>query len=365
MAGQNNLITSKYYSGQGAVLVSDRDALGNPLGFTHLGNVSELVISLEITELEHKESTTGARATDLSIVTENIVNVSVTVENVTAETLKFALFGSSTNAPSASVTDLLARAGLSKTSITDHINISGVIVDRSSDADALFNAIADADFITIDGDVYTCKTGGPEVNDFTLKEFGLGASDQDAIDNLIAVIVGQTATLTYEARNSITADTIQLYAVTPGTAGDSLTLTESTTAARITVSGSTFANGGPMTETTDFLINDKGGSIFVVATSNIPDDTNIFIDYTYAAHTRVEAFTAGKVNKWLRFEGLNTARSNKAVIVDVFNFSPKPLNEQALINDELTQLVIEGTAQADLLRPATESQFFREMFDEN
>jgi len=358
---QNNTVAPIYYSGQGVVLLSDVDANGVPQGFRNIGNVSELKLTLETTELEHKESTTGARAIDLTITTENKVTVSVTAESLTGENLRIALFGTTTADTGSSVTDELRRATHGMTSITDHINISSVSVDRVADGSFVFASVIATDALVIDTDTYTAVASGA---DRSAKEFNIGADDEATIDDLITTIQAQTATLTYEAKNlSTDTDTLRVYAVTPGTGGNTIATTTPDTT--ITPGGATMANGGAATVTTDYLVNAEAGSILIVSGGGIPNATNIHIDYTYAAHTIVQAFSAGKTNQWLRFEGLNTARSNKSVVVDIFNFSPKPLNEQSLIGDDIAQIVMEGTAQADTNRPAGESQFFREFIDES
>jgi hypothetical protein len=50
-----------YYSGQGVVLLAERDAQGKPTGFVPVGNVSDLKITVSTSVLEHKESHTGQR----------------------------------------------------------------------------------------------------------------------------------------------------------------------------------------------------------------------------------------------------------------------------------------------------------------
>jgi hypothetical protein len=357
---QNNTVESRYYSGQGVVLVSTRRADGTPNGFRNVGNVSALTISMETTSLEHKESSTGSRTTDLRLITENKATVTINMENFEAANLDIGLFGTTTQLVSAAVTDELTRATPGRTSITNGISISNVTVDRTADANATFTSVVDADTITIDGDVYTAEgtTGADAAN----KIFDASGTDAATVLSLVAVINAQTATLTYEARqNATTPARIDFYAITPGTAGNSLTLTESTVGARIVVSGATFANGGAATVTTDYVVNSEAGSIFLPATSAIPADTNIHIDYTHATLDRTDAFVAGQPEIWVRFEGLNTAKSNETVVVDIFKFTPDPLSEQQLIGDEVGAIEITGSALADTDRPAGTSQFFRQM----
>lgn len=358
---QNNTVESRYYSGQGVVLVSTRRADGTPNGFRNVGNVSSLVIAMETTVLEHKESSTGSRTTDLRLITENKATVTMNIENFEAANLEIGLFGTTTTLVAAGVTDELTRATPGRTSITNGISISAVTVDRTAEADIDFASAADSDTVTIDGDVYTVETttGADAAN----KIFDGSGDDEATANSLIAVIAAQTAILTYEARVDPAGDVskVQLYAITPGTAGNALTLTESTTSARITVSGAVFTLGAAATVTTDFVVNAEAGSIFLPTTSTIPVDTNIHINYTHATLDRTDSFVVGQPEIWVRFEGLNTAKSNETFVVDIFKFTPDPLSEQQLIGDEVGAIELTGSALADTDRPAGTSQFFREM----
>lgn len=358
---QNNTVESRYYSGQGVVLVSTRRADGTPSGFRNVGNVSSLVIAMETTVLEHKESSTGSRTTDLRLITENKATVTMNLENFEASNLEIGLFGTTTQLVSAGVTDELTRATPGRTSITNGISISLVTVDRTADANAIFAAVTTGDTITIDGDAYD---GGTTADATAVPPtFDTSGTDQQAVTSLVAVIAAQTQYLpiTYEARASVTADTVQFYHTVPGVGGNSMTITEDTTASRIVVSGATFANGGAATPTTDFVVNTEAGSIFLPTTSTIPVDTNIHIDYTHATLDRTDSFLTGQPEIWVRFEGLNTAKSNETFVVDIFKFTPDPLAEQQLIGDEVGAIELTGSALADTDRTAGTSQFFREM----
>ncbi len=57
-----------YFSGQGRVYIGARDSNGNPLGLNFVGNVPELKVSLSVETLEHQESTSGQRLTDLQLI---------------------------------------------------------------------------------------------------------------------------------------------------------------------------------------------------------------------------------------------------------------------------------------------------------
>jgi hypothetical protein len=101
-----------YYSGQGAVYISDRDVNGNPGVFRDMGNVAALKVTLETDVLEHKESRTGSRLTDLRLIKERKATVSITMESFNKKNLVMMLYGSSQVDTTASVTNEISPAGL-------------------------------------------------------------------------------------------------------------------------------------------------------------------------------------------------------------------------------------------------------------
>lgn len=259
-----------YYSGQGNVMIADRDANGDPLGFKLMGNICVLTIGAETTAFEHKECITGQRAIDLRIVTEINVTVSLEVESLTADNLALAFFGNQTAVTAGSVTDeavtaVIPAAGETNTIVAlEHIKVSNVVVTDAA-----------------------------------------------------------TGMITY--------------------ADDSVA-----------------ANG-------NYLLDADAGSIaFLDATAQgaasdaISDGDELHVSYDYDAYVLFDALTTAAPEKWLRFEGLNTARSNAPHVVDIFRFRPDPANEWQLINEELANLAITGGALLDATKPTTNSQFFRQ-----
>lgn len=85
-----------YYSGQGSLYVAERDALGNPMGYTALGNVPALELSIETTKFEHKESESGTRAVDVTLVQEKKGTFTMTLESLNLSNLAMAFWGEST-----------------------------------------------------------------------------------------------------------------------------------------------------------------------------------------------------------------------------------------------------------------------------
>lgn len=83
-----------YYSGQGNIYVAEKDVTtGDPTGFTHIGNVPNLEVSIETTKFEHKESMSGSRAVDVTIVQEKKGTFTMTLEDMDLENLALGFWG--------------------------------------------------------------------------------------------------------------------------------------------------------------------------------------------------------------------------------------------------------------------------------
>lgn len=97
-------MSNYYYSGQGSLLAAKRDPLtGQPLGFLPIGNVPSLSLDIEITKFEHKESESGDRALDLTIVQEKKGKFTFSMESVPAENMAVGLYGESATVAGATV----------------------------------------------------------------------------------------------------------------------------------------------------------------------------------------------------------------------------------------------------------------------
>lgn len=101
-----------YFSGQGTVYVADRDSVGAVSLYRDVGNVPALKITLETDTLEHKESRTGNRLTDLRLIRERRAKVTMTLENFSKANLMMLLYGTGVIATGASVTNEIFPTGL-------------------------------------------------------------------------------------------------------------------------------------------------------------------------------------------------------------------------------------------------------------
>ena len=167
-------------------------------------------------------------------------------------------------------------------------------------------------------------------------------------ENLAVAIVGGS---TANAASSVVAENVTAYE------GKTVAL-EHMDVSNVVVNGS----GGTPThvENTDYTVNPEHGSLNIISSANggsITDASTIEVNYDYADYNTVEALTQAAPERWLRFEGLNTAKGNEPVVIDIFRFQADPLNDFPLINDEIAQLTLEGSALLDANRTVG-SQYF-------
>jgi len=123
----------------------------------------------------------------------------------------------------------------------------------------------------------------------------------------------------------------------------------------------TDSTGTPVTlvKGTHYTVDEDFGAItfLSVATLTAP----IKAAYTYGAVTDVGIFTAPLPERFLRLEGINTADSNKPVLVELYRVAFSPLKNLGLITDDLNKFELEGSLLADSTKPydATLGQYGR------
>ncbi len=112
---------------------------------------------------------------------------------------------------------------------------------------------------------------------------------------------------------------------------------------------------------TDYIVNDDSISIPLtgaIATADTGTGVGVKVNYSYKAQDIIDALVSGELEYWFRFEGLNTADTNKSVVVDVFKVAVDVLKELALIQDKQAEIVLDGSCLLDSTR-ATGSKYFR------
>lgn len=112
----------------------------------------------------------------------------------------------------------------------------------------------------------------------------------------------------------------------------------------------------------DYKANLDAGSIMwapVPVTALLVDGDVITSSYTAAAQKVVDALTKSSSEKFLRFEGLNTADGNDPVVVEAFRFLLDPAKEYNLITDAVQKFTLDGSLLFDA--DQTGSNYFRQI----
>lgn len=111
--GTNRVIPqSHYYSGQGRLIIGERDPkTGRPINLREVGNCTALELTVQTTKSDHKESMSGERAIDLTLVTEKSATFKFTCESVSLENLALGLWGSIQSSEAATVVDQEHKVG--------------------------------------------------------------------------------------------------------------------------------------------------------------------------------------------------------------------------------------------------------------
>lgn len=257
-----------YYSGQGNMYLAARTAAGKPMGFQHIGNVPNLELSVEITKFEHKESMSGNRAVDLSIVQEKKGTFTMTMESMAPANLATAFWGQSTDNAAATGATVTIEAYVGASIPLPFPSVSNVVIKDNA-------------------------TG------LITYEFGTSETDAASLNGWVDQVNGS----------------VHIFSTADQTANSAANL---------------------------------------IANTNLLDVT-----YDHAANTQIDAFTETSMERWLRFEGLNTI-DGKAVVVDLFKAQLDPLQGYGLINEEIGSFEVSGSLLYDALQTGA-SKYFRQV----
>lgn len=334
-------ITSKYYSGQGVVMLAERDANGAPKGFTPVGNCTDLKISVSTSVLEHKESQTGQRAIDKRLITETKAALSMTLEHFSPENLARALKGSVSSHLASAVTNEAPKGYLGKVHGLSKIKVSSVVLSRGAQALTAY---------TNDTTAYDYKLNA-DAGSFQLNDGSVVAVDKLTTGGTVpsAITVSTGAGLPTQVTVANTA-----------VAGDYVVFTGFTGADAGLVNGKAFKITSRTAAYVFIDVDTYGKTITLGTPLSYFDGTALDADFSYATQKEVNALTEGTSELYMRFEGLNTMDTNAPVIVEIFRFEVDPLKELLLIGEGVQQFVLDGNVLADSSR-STGSKFFKEM----
>ena len=108
-------MANTYYSGQGSLYMATRSVAGLPEGFIAIGNVPKLSIDIEVDKFEHKESESGNRLVDLTIIKQKKGKFSFTLDNLNMDNLSLGLYGSYVTVAAGTVVDEAVKGYIGKT----------------------------------------------------------------------------------------------------------------------------------------------------------------------------------------------------------------------------------------------------------
>jgi len=122
------------FIGQGKVYVATRDAQGNPGGFRWLFDVSQLQLQPKSQTIDHQESHTGRRLTDVHVITQTQMMLQLTLDDWDPENIALALYGTHTQVVSGTVTAEQLPAALVDNDYAMLANpgVSSVVVNDSA-----------------------------------------------------------------------------------------------------------------------------------------------------------------------------------------------------------------------------------------
>lgn len=366
----HNDVANHYYSGQGVVLIGQRDAFGNPVALLPLGNCKDLKIDIASSIIDHKGSQDGQRAIDKRLVTETKGTATLTLENWLSRNLATALRGTNVPVAAGAVTSQPLNAYVG--AVTPLRNIGGVqsVVQVS----ALVLTQAQAGWPT--------GTLTEYVNDSTAWDYKWNAdagSFQINNGTQLSAPVKAAIPLTGTPTGTITSNSLAISGLTTWqtgmnpmiSVGDTVSLWGVTGAGAATVNG--IAGTVTAVSATTLTVTIPGSSGVVTlatttivvpitqASTGLPWPFAVTAAFNYGAQFTVEALNVAPQELYLRFEGLNTNDTiNGAfspVVVEIFRFGVDPLKELALISDTFGEFVIEGAVLSDPTK-TTGSKFF-------
>lgn len=253
-------LVNHYYSGQGSFYVGERDVNGRPKGLRRMGNIPTAEISIEVTKFEHKESESGQRAVDFSLIQEKNGTFSLTLENLTMAQLADAFWGKTVSVVEAEYIETVEVFEDARTPLA-HPNI-------------LMTGVAPNEVPTI------------------------------------VVTDGEDTPITYVLND-------------------------------------------------DYWVDAENGVIWRNPMGDIPDGDAVEVTYTTAGYDSLIAFTETSMERFIRFEGINTV-DNSRVIVEMYRCQIDPLQNYGLINEELGSVTLNGNLLYDGAQ-AGESKFFRQI----
>lgn len=314
-------MANDYTVGRGKVYFDKFDVDGALTGERYIGNTPSLSENSSYQMLDHYNSDEGVREKDDSVQLQNDRNLTIACDNVVMENVAL-MFGTdvveetatSASGQNETFTITLDRFYQLGTSVApDGVgNVSNVVVTDDTGLHAYGSYTFDAnptaaELITINGQTITFRASAPAIH-----EVLIGANLLITVQNVIAEITAYPDI--YDVRASGEENVISLQAIVNGTAGNSITITETTTAT-VTVSGATLTGGSSagVVSAANYEVDLVNGRIhFLSDAPDIATGDVIEIDYDRGVSTRSTVIDGQtQIEGALRYIANNPKGTNK------------------------------------------------------
>lgn len=291
-------MTDFSYIGVGKVHLKE---YGSAAGLTFVGNVSALGLAINEDVKELKDFTQTGGGTYNEVRRIDSVEASMTLHDLSADNLAKALFGSTSAITAAAVVDEALGAGY-----------KGALVPFANPVNTSVAPVIEA----VHGDTATTRANSTAVS-------------------LNAYLVPATPNgYFYKVTTAGTT------AASPPTFGTTVGGTTTDGTATLTNMGKVL-----LVADTDYVVSTAG--ITLTDAASFTDGETLQAGYTKSAGNAVQALTSSAKEYEIFFEGLNEARSGKAVNVRLFRVKLGAAQNLALIGDDFAALELTGKVLKD------------------
>lgn len=135
MAQSRPIPTSYYYSGQGRLGIGERNTSTGQLdNVLFIGNVTSLTVDIAVQKFEHKESMSGTRGIDQTVIQERNATFKFTAESLILDVLTLGLYGTKSAVTSGTVVGETHTVKRGQAIPLRHPKVSAVVVKKAGTA---------------------------------------------------------------------------------------------------------------------------------------------------------------------------------------------------------------------------------------
>lgn len=354
-----------YTLGRGKIFFSRfKPGTREPEGFRYIGNTPEFNLTIESEDLPHYSSDYGVREKDDGVTLEVNRSGTLITDQISPANVALFFFGEdfqistleTLNANYVFPSVIKGRSYFIGASATEPLGVRGLSraeVRSQAAAIAATGAFtftvnpSDGDTVTIGLRVYTFKTAITNGNADEIRIAASAASTAVNFVRAIAATAGSgsdfSSATTPNTQVTATVDTGQtnkanLQAITPGTAGNAITLAASAGTVTVTnMTGGAAGGGTVYVAELDYHVNMQTGQIDILPGGSIPENQPLHIEYDLAESTRGAVISGtDAVEGALYYEANNPKGDNIDYYMGYINVRPN--GDYALKGDEWQQI---------------------------